>query len=288
MIEIYLWEQLAAVARCGTLSRAAEELHISQPALSRSMKKLESDLGVSLFERINTKITLNETGKMAAELGSALLTQNDDIINRIVSFDRSQRNITFSSCAPYPIVRIMPILQEHFGNLIISSELTDNEGIITGLKNRKYQIGAVSKNPDDDEIFCQHFVDERLYITVPDSHRLSKHNEIHFSDLDGESVLMQQHVGFWHNILNTITAKINFLTQSRGAALDELIEATQFPFFNSDRMIDMGYSLPDRVNIPIADDEAYVSFYIACLDIDKKKYSEFFNSIRSESINDMI
>ena len=39
MIEIYLLEQLEAFARCGTLSAAAEELHLSQPALTRSMKK---------------------------------------------------------------------------------------------------------------------------------------------------------------------------------------------------------------------------------------------------------
>ena len=41
MIEIYLLEQLAAVAKYGTLLKASEELHLSQPALSRSMKKLE-------------------------------------------------------------------------------------------------------------------------------------------------------------------------------------------------------------------------------------------------------
>lgn len=51
MIEIYLLEQLAAVAKYGTLSAAAEHLHLAQPSLSRSMQKLEDLLGVTLFER---------------------------------------------------------------------------------------------------------------------------------------------------------------------------------------------------------------------------------------------
>ena len=66
LIESYLLEQFEAVARCGTLLKASEELHISQPSLSRSMKKLEDELGVSLFLRENSKISLNETGKLAA------------------------------------------------------------------------------------------------------------------------------------------------------------------------------------------------------------------------------
>ena len=57
MIEIYLLEQLCAFAECGTLSAAAEKLHISQPALSRSMKKIEDVCGVELFERNNSKIS---------------------------------------------------------------------------------------------------------------------------------------------------------------------------------------------------------------------------------------
>ncbi|MBQ6505309.1 MAG: LysR family transcriptional regulator, partial [Flexilinea sp.] len=54
MIEIYLLEQLAAFSKYGTLVGAADALHITQPALSRSMKKLENKFGVSLFHRENS------------------------------------------------------------------------------------------------------------------------------------------------------------------------------------------------------------------------------------------
>ena len=57
MFELYQLEQLVAVAECGTLSNAAEQLHISQPALSRSMQRLEAELQVTLF--IRKKIKLN-------------------------------------------------------------------------------------------------------------------------------------------------------------------------------------------------------------------------------------
>lgn len=51
MIEVYELQQFTAFTEYRTLSEAAEILHLSQPALSRSMKKLEEDLGISLFIR---------------------------------------------------------------------------------------------------------------------------------------------------------------------------------------------------------------------------------------------
>ena len=86
MMELYLLEQLIAFSRQGTLSGAAEKLHISQPALSQSMKKLEESLGVSLFERSKNKIALNENGIMAVQLGEKLLEQSREIEERLRLF----------------------------------------------------------------------------------------------------------------------------------------------------------------------------------------------------------
>ena len=71
MIELAQLRHLAAFHQSGTLSQAAEELHISQPALSRSMQKLEEELQVPLFERQKNKLRLNANGQMAVDLQSA-------------------------------------------------------------------------------------------------------------------------------------------------------------------------------------------------------------------------
>lgn len=64
MIELYELRQFAAFAGCGTLSDAAKLLHLSQPALSRNMKKLEEELGVTLFTRTKTGWSSMKTGSM--------------------------------------------------------------------------------------------------------------------------------------------------------------------------------------------------------------------------------
>ena len=66
MFELYQLEQLLAVSECGTLSQAAEQLHLSQSALSRSMQRLEAELQVNLFTRQKNRIELNECGRAAA------------------------------------------------------------------------------------------------------------------------------------------------------------------------------------------------------------------------------
>ena len=84
MFELVQLEQLLAIAKYDTLSKASEELLISQPALSRSMQRLEDELQVPLFNRQKNKITFNENGKIALDYAKRVL----DICN-----DKSSTNI---------------------------------------------------------------------------------------------------------------------------------------------------------------------------------------------------
>lgn len=66
-MELQQFKYFLAVARCEHLTKAAEELNIAQPALSQSIRRLEADLGVPLFDRSGHKIALNPQGKFLKE-----------------------------------------------------------------------------------------------------------------------------------------------------------------------------------------------------------------------------
>ena len=67
--------QLEEIARQGTMSAAARVLHLSQPALSRSLARLEAELGQPLFDRPGRRLVLNEAGRLALEHARAILRE---------------------------------------------------------------------------------------------------------------------------------------------------------------------------------------------------------------------
>ena len=85
-MDIRTMQYYLAVVREGTISAAAEALHVAQPSLSRQMKELEAELGVSLFERGNRKISLTEEGmvlRKRAEEMVRLMQMTEEEISQI-------------------------------------------------------------------------------------------------------------------------------------------------------------------------------------------------------------
>ena len=284
MIEIYLLEQLVAFAKHGKLLTAAEELHISQPALSRSMKKIEEELGVSLFIRENSKISLNETGKIAAEYAEKVLNADRDMIDKVLFFDRQMHTVSLGACTPFPIQELIPILQDSFIGMSIAAEICDDEKLVSGLRNHYYQLAVLHEKPDNKDIFCQRFLEESLYITLPKEHPLAGKTSVSFSDLKKSSILVSGNVGFWMDVCRKHLDSSKLIIQSSIEAMGELVESSSLPFFNSDRMLEKGYGIPDRVSIPINDTDAHAVYYIACMASEKKRFDSVFNAVRETVI----
>lgn len=280
MIENYLLEQFVAFAHYGTLLKTSEMLHISQPSLSRSMKKIENEFGVSLFDRDNSKISLNETGKVAVEYAKRALDANQEMIDHVIHYDRSLRSITIGTCAPFPANEVMTVLQERLPNKTIIMETANDHQLITRLKNHTFQMIILPYNVDDPALFCVRFLTENLYISIPKDSSLAKKKSVSLEELHGLRILMDGNVGFWKDILLKKISEKDLLIQSSFDALSELVEASKLPLFNTDQYIHRGYTPPGRVSIPIRDEETHITYWLVALNTEQKKYRSIFNAIR--------
>ncbi len=80
-MELFQLEQFKAIAEIGNMTKAAESLYISQPALSKNLNNLEKEIGRSLFDRLNNKLVLNENGRLFLKQVNTVLEHANELKN---------------------------------------------------------------------------------------------------------------------------------------------------------------------------------------------------------------
>ena len=284
MIDIYLLQQLVAFADFGTLSAASEKLHTSQPAMTRSMKKLEDELGISLFIRRKNHLSLNDTGLHAAEYARQVLSASRDFEAKIRAYDRSLHTISIGFCAPVPQTVLTPIINNVFSGMTISSNMMDDAQFLSNLENGIYQLAVMHEEPAGNQFYYKKCGHEDLFVSLDPSNPLAFYPEIHLKDLDGLSILLLQDIGFWSKIHREQTPSSNYLIQTEYNSLQELTANSTFPVFASSYYIHRGEMPSGRINIPITDPECHTDYYLVCLRDNYAKYNTLFNRISDSTI----
>lgn len=281
VFEIYQLEQLLAFAECGTLSGAAEHLHISQPALSRSMQRLEAELQVPLFDRQKNRIELNENGRMAVDYARKIVEQSRDMVGRVQAFDRSQRTILIGSCAPAPLWEIPPLLSDLYPDRTISSEIRENRVLLQGLRDGVYQLIILPYPLEEPGIACVKYGEEHLFFSLPPAHPLSGSKALYMKDLNGETMLLRNRLGFWRDVTDQKMPDTRFLEQE-DVAFEELVKSSALPSFATDVALRREGNPANRVNIPILDDEANVTYYCLYKPYGRNDLSAFLKTLPAD------
>lgn len=276
MFELIQLEQLLAIDKYGTLSKAAQELNLSQPALSRSMQRLEKELGVTLFDRQKNKITFNENGILALDYAKKIMFASKEMKDSLQAFVKSKSTISIGSCAPAPMWILTPQLSRLFPDMSVQSEMKSFEELEKGLEENNYQIIITTKNVNQPGMICKKYCEENLYVSLPPAHPLALRKSISLSDLDGQSILLFSQVGFWFDICKEKMPNSFFLAQDNISALDELRKASALPTFATN-LTKNNYEQENRVLVPLTDSEVHVTFYLKY----RKSYEKQFGKIKA-------
>ena len=282
MLELYQLMQLLAIAECGTMSGAAERLHLSQPALSRSMQKLEDTLQVTLFDRQKNKVSLNKNGELAVEQARRVVQQAQDLVEQVRAYDRSQHTISIGSCAPAPLWELVSLVSQLYPQMTVSSEMKDTDQLLSGLKSNLYQFIILPFALEAPNLYCFPFEKEQLYFSLPPAHPLSGSTGLYFEDIDGESILLLSQIGFWREVCRQKMPLTRALVQTEQEDYQELVQATALPSFVSDLAMRWAGKPKNRVVIPVLDPEATVVYHFLGRKEDKKKLSALIHRIKTD------
>ena len=290
MIDTNLWRELAVFEECGTLSKAAEKLFISQPALSRSMNRLEEELEVIIFNRSKNKITLNDNGKLAAGYAKEIIRYEENAINAIKDFDRRNHTISIGSCAPIPLSELTEAVSILYRDFTISSKIDDSKILLNNLKSGIYDICIFNQEIKDEELISFKTCSEKLYLSIDKSHPLAKKDGIYLSELNNQDILLLSEIGFWYDLLKEKAPDANFLIQHDNNTFNTLFNTTSFPSFVTDKSVHLyRRKQPDyKTTIPILDKEATAHYYSVILKENYKKFSSLFNFIKNQENSNII
>ncbi len=278
MIELYELRQFVTFADTCTLSDTAKILHLSQPALSRNMKKLEDDIGISLFDRKKNKLELNKNGEYVLQLARNILENADSLIINARDFDRRNRTITLGICAPAPVWSLTPLIANMFPHMSLQTEMDTNDRLFADLDNNVYELIATYQKPIGEQYFFKECGTETLMFSLPKKHKYARRKSLTFAEMKGENMLLMSDIGFW-SFVKTKMPNSRFLTQSDRFSFNELIQASSLPSFISNLSEKYRKLNSNRVNIPISDKEATVTYYLVCKTERKKDFKMLFASL---------
>jgi DNA-binding transcriptional LysR family regulator len=163
----------AAVSEHLHFGRAAEQLHISQPPLTRQIQQLEEELGVTLFARTNRRVELTAAGKLLLTEAKPLLAQFDGLKHRVGESAAGRIGklaIGFISVADYHVLpSLLREFQSQFPQVILSLREATTDTQLDSLREGDIDIGIVLAPLNDSSLQFQSLFQEELVAVLPSS-----------------------------------------------------------------------------------------------------------------------
>ncbi len=194
MTDLRRLQYFLAVARERNFTRAAEQLHVAQPALSRQVRLLEEELGVELLHRTTHEFELTEAGAFLLERGPAALAAVDELWRSVRTYgsgDRGSVVIAYGASASYETApRLLGALASRHPGVQIATAVKSVSEIVAGVTEGSIDLGLIRCPPADSGLDARTIRHEPQGLLVRRDHPLAEEPAAAVADLSHETVLL--------------------------------------------------------------------------------------------------
>ncbi len=207
-MELTQLRYFVVIARNGSLSKAARELHVSQPALSRSLAKLEEELGQPIFERRPRSMALTDAGALLLQKALDVINILDDVKSEIRDDGKTGRLRigAIPTVAPYLLPELLRKYSKKYPD--VSVEVTElvTEDLIKSCEYGEIDLAILAlpiaaKNLDTEKLF-----DEELLLVLPTDHDLVSKKSISVKEVESYPFVL---LGEAHCLTDSIVSVCN-------------------------------------------------------------------------------
>jgi DNA-binding transcriptional LysR family regulator len=188
-------EVLDAMGREGSVTAAANALHLTQPAVSMQLRQLEEQLELSLFEPVGRGLQITEPGRELAAMASDLLLRMDDFTRaarELKGVQRGRVRLGVVSTAKYFVPRLLAQFLKSHPGLDLKLNVYNREHIIEQLQNYAIDLGIMGRPPEGGTLTGTPFAPNPLAIVAAPSHPYSLRNQIPPEDLENQPFIVRE------------------------------------------------------------------------------------------------
>lgn len=204
-----------AVAELGNITRAAEKLHITQPALSKVIRRIEEEVGANVFDRSGNRVTLNEYGLALRDYAEKAIMEQEMLRRRIGDLKyRARESVfigyTFPPSEPIWLFEGMRNFALEHPDVII--RMTQLDSALVGEYLRKRRIDfAVSMQPfPASDIVWREVQSDPLGILLSSDHPLARKDKVWLSDLKGVPIYCPDPTTEMSVLLHRLCKRVGF------------------------------------------------------------------------------
>ncbi|MEW5792352.1 MAG: LysR family transcriptional regulator [Pseudomonadota bacterium] len=184
-----------AVARHLSYTRAAAELHLTQPAVSMQIKQLEETVGLPLFEQLGKKVYLTEAGKEFYHYSRSIAQQLSEVrqvLDELKGIQRGRLKISVATTAQYFAPRLLRTFAQRFQNVAVSMDVTNREALLRQLEHNEVDMAIMGQPPEGLDAVAEPFLQNPLVVIAPPDHPLAGTHSIPLATLIEEPFIVRE------------------------------------------------------------------------------------------------
>ena len=188
-------EVFAAIARLGSFTRAAEELHLTQPTVSMQIKKLTDAVGLPLFEQVGKRVYLTEVGHALHDFSRQIFdhfSRFEMLLADLKGLKQGRLQLGVITTAKYFIPRLLGAFCRQYPGIDVSMKVSNRERILERLADNQDDLYILGQPPEEIDAVAEPFLSNPLIVLAPADHPLAYQKNIPLKRLAQEPFLLRE------------------------------------------------------------------------------------------------